>query len=260
LRYSCVFLPAVVLADTVYLYGIPVLKPAIATGYVALVSAAGVVALYFCAQVERQERRQFLLERAVEAKNARLVEMNAQLARWSLTDALTGLPNRRCFENEYRRNWDRCMRLGAPMTVLMMDLDHFKRVNDLFGHDMGDTVIRRVGAAIRESLREEQDMVARYGGEEFVAYLPNRGEAAALQICQRLAVNVGDLELTPSKDERLCVTMSIGAATAIPVAGSDPMGLLRAADGALYQAKMNGRDQICRADLRVLDTARIAER
>jgi len=125
----------------------------------------------------------------------------------------------------------------------MIDLDRFKELNDLHGHEFGDRALALVASALRDSLRDEQDLVARYGGEEFVALLPKRTLAGALPIAERIRAAVHEVVLPrPSDGSPVRITTSVGVAAAVPSPSNSALGLLRAADAALYEAKANGRD------------------
>jgi len=167
---------------------------------------------------------------------------NNRLARQSITDDLTGLGNRRCFDQTLATEWQRGARSGTPLSLLMVDIDHFKRYNDHFGHPAGDEALRRVARALGACVRRAGELVARYGGEEFVLLLPGADQNHALvtaQQCmdsmQREAIAHGDPDPTPF------LTCSIGVATVLPDAEREPMTLVNAADAAMYRAKSNGR-------------------
>jgi diguanylate cyclase (GGDEF)-like protein len=170
---------------------------------------------------------------------------NNRLARQSITDELTGLGNRRCFDQTLATEWQRAARSGAPVSLLMVDIDHFKRYNDHFGHPAGDEALRRVAHALGACVRRAGELVARYGGEEFVLLLPGADQNHALvtaQQCmdsmQREAIAHGDPEPTPF------LTCSIGVATVLPDAEREPKTLVNAADVAMYRAKSNGRARV----------------
>jgi diguanylate cyclase (GGDEF)-like protein len=127
----------------------------------------------------------------------------------------------------------------------MLDLDHFKILNDRYGHAYGDEVLRLVAKALRHALRDKQDILARYGGEEFVVILPNRPMTNAIVIAQRLCDAARAIELPSSSDGiQVLITISIGVASARPTSGSNLTSLLRDADTALYKAKAHGRNGV----------------
>ena len=168
------------------------------------------------------------------------VLLHQEAQRLSVTDGLTGLGNYRFFQQMLAREVDRAARFQRPLSLLMLDLDHFKQVNDAHGHQVGDAVLVQVADRIREEVREV-DVVARYGGEEFVVVLPETGLDGARHLADRICerVRVGPL-LTSAGD--LAITISIGVAV-YPDHGDSPASLVRAADLALYAAKGDGRDQ-----------------
>jgi diguanylate cyclase (GGDEF)-like protein len=192
--------------------------------------------------VERMELRQqkFALEEALAAlmkMQAELKIANQQLERESLTDALTGLANRRAFDEALRRETARSLRHGSALSVVMMDIDNFKRHNDRYGHVHGDAVLRRIGELLRHSVRLD-DTAARYGGEEFVLLLPETGSAGAVHTAERIcnAMHAIAWDKEP-------VTLSLGVAT-LGKEASDKSMLVELADMALYEAKHNGKDRV----------------
>jgi diguanylate cyclase (GGDEF)-like protein len=156
-------------------------------------------------------------------------------------DGLTGLYNRRHFELLARAEWIRFQRYFRPLSVLIIDVDHFKTVNDRFGHDEGDKVLKLI-AIVCGSAKRESDAVARIGGEEFALLLPETNEAAALIIAERLLAQVREC-VYPIGDENIGLTVSIGVASATPsMSGIET--LIKRADDALYEAKRSGRDRV----------------
>ena len=210
-------------------------------GETATVVAAVAKLLAANQQMERQ------LENAEEKlqEQARLVKTHAAEAR---TDALTGLANRRAFDDELARRHAEFERQGKPYTVVLGDIDHFKRFNDAHGHQVGDEVLRRVAKVLRGAARE-MDMVARYGGEEFVVILPGTTVADAQTTLARLRKAVETDRLRHNGQE-LNVTVSLGAAEQLP--GEDAAVLVRRADAAMYAAKEAGRNRACWHDGRAI--------
>ena len=178
----------------------------------------------------------------------RLVERLERLSRY---DALTGLLNRRAIDEILSQEEQRARRLSGPLSVLMIDIDHFKRINDSQGHSVGDRALQHLAAVMRSQLREI-DHLSRWGGEEFLAVLPATSAADAVVMAERLADRVRSLPLV-NDDIRLALTASIGVAE---WRGPDDtvLQLLERADAALYQAKRNGRDQVRAAGPAGLDT------
>ena len=174
-----------------------------------------------------------------------------RLERLSRHDALTGLLNRRAIDEILSQEEQRVRRLSGRLSVLMIDIDHFKRINDSQGHGVGDRALQHLAAVMRTQLREI-DHLSRWGGEEFLAVLPATSAAEALVMAERLADRVRSLPLV-NDDIRLGLTVSIGVAEWL---GPDDtvLQLLGRADAVLYQAKRNGRDQVRAADPAGLDT------
>jgi len=173
------------------------------------------------------------------------------LRRMVFIDGLTGVCNRRCFDEQLVTEWRRALRRTAPLALLMLDVDHFKRYNDRHGHQAGDDCLRRVAGAIRSGLRRPGDSVARYGGEEFTCLLPDTGLDGAMEVARRIAQQLRTLQLPHADAAELggLVTLSIGVAAGVPQRHDDPARLLALADAQLYLAKRNGRARICGQDL-----------
>ncbi|MDD0815630.1 diguanylate cyclase [Curvibacter sp. HBC28] len=175
-------------------------------------------------------------------KEQQLASANQRLATLSVTDGLTGIHNRRSFDEAMAREWMRCQRHQLPLALLLVDIDHFKRYNDHYGHLAGDDCLRRVAQVLIGDVRRSGELVARYGGEEFVILLPGSTEDGAREVAQRClermrTENIPHVaSLTSSR-----LTMSIGVASCQPDARGQPHALINAADAALYQAKQNGR-------------------
>jgi two-component system, cell cycle response regulator len=174
---------------------------------------------------------------ALAMRNANLLERMQQMA---VTDGLTELANRRSFDRSLERELTRAARTDGRLSVVLLDIDHFKALNDTYGHVVGDTVLRQVAAALKECGRE-YDTVARYGGEEFAAVLPGCSSALALQVAERLRRAVEEAATD------VPVTASAGVAT-FPYDGIDATGLLSAADQALYAGKRDGRNRVRSAE------------
>lgn len=171
--------------------------------------------------------------------------MQAELERLSLTDALTGLPNRRAFDEVGARVWAQAERCEEPLSLLIVDADHFKRFNDRYGHQIGDDVLRGLARRLSASVHRPQDFVCRVGGEEFALLLPDTDQAGALRIAERVHDEVSMLTVGSAGIGAGAVTVSIGLAAARPGAKDTfgPADLYRLADAALYEAKAGGRNQ-----------------
>lgn len=165
----------------------------------------------------------------------------AALADLALRDPLTGLANRRAFEEALRREVARARRSGAPLSVAVLDVDRFKRVNDAHGHAAGDAVLAAVAARAAAALREG-DLLARVGGEEFAALLPGAGPEAGAEVAERVRAAVAAAPVEAA-GQRLAVTASLGCAALSPD-DADGAALLARADARLYDAKRSGRDRV----------------
>ena len=168
--------------------------------------------------------------------------MAEELEEMAHTDALTGLFNRRFFTQRLQEEFARVRRHQSVLSVLMFDLDHFKKVNDTYGHDCGDAVLTAI-ADVANQVKRETDTVARVGGEEFALLLPSTGKDGALMLANRLRKAIEEYPYRDVLDVPVHVTASIGVAT---VTRSDTASeLLKVADRALYRAKNNGRNMVC---------------
>ena len=166
----------------------------------------------------------------------------AALEQRATRDGLTGLANRRCFDDTLRAEWSRALRQKQPLSLLMVDVDNFKAYNDANGHLGGDECLKRVARAVASEMRAN-DLVARYGGEEFAVILPNQSLKGAAIVAERIRARVEHLQL-PCRFAPGHVTVSIGAATALAAPDNDASQLVAIADAALYRAKHMGRNRI----------------
>ena len=177
----------------------------------------------------------------------KLVHLTVRLRQLTVQDALTGIANRRAFDGALDLEWRRAVRSGLPLSLMMIDVDHFKRFNDSYGHIEGDQCLRAVAGALQAAVARSTDLVARYGGEEFVVLLPQTDAKAAGQVAERLRRAVADLSIENRASDLGCVTISIGVAgipAPGPSNGRDIATLVQMADQALYEAKSKGRDRV----------------
>ena len=183
------------------------------------------------------------LEERVMERTRELEAANLQLAALSTTDALTGIANRRRFDEVLAREWNRAARLGQPLALGMIDIDWFKKYNDHYGHQAGDDCLRRAAEVFASCILRSSDMVARYGGEEFVFIAPGIDSDDALHIARHICEALQALALPHALSSFGCVTASIGVAAMIPQEHEGPDTLMMAADQAMYRAKAQGRNQ-----------------
>ena len=163
----------------------------------------------------------------------------------ALLDGLTGVANRRKFDEDLAKGWRQCSRERTPLSLIMLDVDYFKRYNDHYGHQAGDVCLRSVARAVSGTLRRPYDSVARYGGEEFACLLPNTGLDGAVAIAKTMEACVRSLEIEhAASDIAGAITISLGVATASPGAQGDASTLVGAADWHLYRAKRPGRGRV----------------
>lgn len=216
-----------------------------AKGFWALAAIAVIAGL--AGQMMLNNRMALERERRLVRTAAQLRETSAELDRLSKTDPLTGIPNRRAFFEIFGIEFRRSRRYRRQLSVLMIDLDHFKQINDRWGHPFGDHVLREVARIISENIRES-DILGRYGGEEFVLALPEASIEHAVQAAEKLwrAVEAAEFrteDLPPPGEPAVKMTVSIGI-SALPVEEhQDGFELIQRADQALYEAKRTGRNR-----------------
>ncbi|HEY3745218.1 MAG TPA: diguanylate cyclase, partial [Gemmatimonadaceae bacterium] len=186
------------------------------------------------------------LQTELEAKKTELSDLNNQLKKISLTDGLTGIENRRSLEDRLKEMWSHSVRLHEPMAIVMCDIDKFKSVNDNYGHQAGDAVLKEFARLLKDEAREI-DRVGRYGGEEFLLILPGTVLDAAVTFAERLREKV-DGHTFKYEGGELKRTMSCGVASSPHPKVKDQEALVRAADDALYVAKESGRNRVIRFD------------
>ncbi len=182
----------------------------------------------------------------------RLLAAFVAVEKLALVDGLTGVANRREFDRTLEREWQRAIRDRTPISLLLLDVDRFKRFNDLYGHLAGDECLRFIAHFAKTSFHRTTDLLARYGGEEFVAVLPNTLTADALALAESIRTLVADHQMPHHGAEAGIVTISIGVATITPAIGDPGSTLIEAADAALYRAKLAGRN---RSEVAAIDYA-----
>ena len=224
------------------------------------------------------------MRRQLVARGDELRAANAALLRLVDMDGLTGIANRRHLDRKLTEEISRCGRNHASLSVVLLDIDHFKRFNDSHGHLAGDECLKQVARVLERELLRPSDLAARYGGEEFCLVLPETDCAGALQVAERMRAGIAALKLTvasaaeaasaasdtaasdtaasdtaasdtAASDTKASATASFGVATAVPSPRTTAQSLLTAADAALYRAKAGGRDMVCHSRLPVMPGA-----
>ncbi|WP_127089183.1 sensor domain-containing diguanylate cyclase [Aquabacter cavernae] len=195
---------------------------------VTLAMSAGIIALVLA--LRRMLMRSYRMEETLELA--------------ALTDSLTGLANRRAFDDALQREWKRANRNKTPLSLIVLDGDHFKAINDEFGHAGGDLVLQMIADRLSRAVRRPSDVVARYGGEEFVVLLPNTLPDGALNVAENIRGRVNRARITLSDGRVLAATVSLGVSSMGPGDEKEQCRLFQEADAALYQAKQSGRDSI----------------
>lgn len=184
------------------------------------------------------------LEDKVQERTRELEKANVKLELLSNIDGLTGLYNRRYFDVNLKLEWQRLRRGGVPISLILCDIDHFKKFNDTAGHLAGDDCLRKVSDAIKSVARRASDITARYGGEEFVVILPQMDSTGAKKVAELISKKIDSLGLPHPAFPGKTVTLSMGIATMIPTRDKDQEKIIAAADEALYKSKEKGRNRI----------------
>ena len=185
------------------------------------------------------------LEDKVKQRTAELEAANQQLETLSATDGLTGLANRRSFDSYWVQEWQRAVRQGTPLAVIMLDVDHFKAYNDHYGHQQGDACLRILGDILRATIRRAGELAARYGGEEFVVVMPGASAQKAQETARSILAALRAEHLPhASSSVAPVVTISLGVAAGMPGAMDDREHLIKVADVALFEAKHQGRNRV----------------
>ncbi|MFT9498190.1 tetratricopeptide repeat-containing diguanylate cyclase [Anaerosolibacter sp.] len=179
-----------------------------------------------------------------------LEQVNKELERMSFVDELTGIPNRRSFNNTLEKEWNRCLREGVPLSLIFVDVDYFKNFNDYFGHPMGDDCLRDVAKTLTNTLKRSSDFIGRHGGEEFAIILPNTDYAGSIVIAEQMREAIENLEINhPQSHAGRNITISMGVANVVPSKESSIYELIEAADRELYHAKNQGRNRVCGVEI-----------
>jgi diguanylate cyclase (GGDEF)-like protein len=194
--------------------------------------------------VENLQSSERLLETRVGERTAELRILNAKLESLSTTDGLTGIANRRRFDEVLALEWSRASRMGKPLALAMLDIDFFKKYNDHYGHQAGDECLRRIATILNTTICRTGDLVARYGGEEFAFIAPATDGVSAFNIASKVLDALRSSKIQHEMSEFGFVTASIGVASIIPSTDDLPENLVKNADEALYRAKQQGRNRV----------------
>lgn len=225
-----------------------------------LLSAATLLVVLLLAGVGARLVRQIIIRDELETElrlaKTNLQERNQELTLLAINDGLTGIANRRHFEEALRLELKRARRTGAPLSLVLLDIDFFKKYNDRYGHVAGDDCLRQVAAALRATLVRPTDLAARYGGEEFAMILPATGQVGARYVAERLRLAILDLNIAHADNPHGIATISAGVSTfhGAPGEDDDPDAFVKQADALLYRAKAQGRNRVC-SDLDNTDQA-----
>jgi two-component system chemotaxis family response regulator WspR len=182
--------------------------------------------------------------RSLRASQEELARANEELRRLAALDGLTGIANRRLFDEAARAEWQRGRRRRTPLALLLCDVDHFKLYNDHLGHPAGDLCLKKMAAVLTGQLKRPADLAARYGGEEFALLLPDTDLAGALRVGEACRAGLEQLQLPHPGSPNGVVTMSMGVACLVPGDEDGPAALIAQADAALYDAKRAGRNRV----------------
>ncbi|PIE41318.1 MAG: hypothetical protein CSA49_04035 [Gammaproteobacteria bacterium] len=213
------------------------------TSFQSYFIAANLIGMGISYIIEHRERAMFIQSLLLDIDKIEQEKLNQDLEKLTREDSLTGLANRRYFDERLSQEWSRCMRDNNPLSVVIFDVDFFKQFNDRYGHQAGDHCLVQIAKALKKEASRTGELAGRYGGEEFIILYPNT-DAAQIQISlQRIRQRIHDLNIL-HEDSKAShqVTASIGAATTIPVKSLHPDKLVSAADQMLYKAKAEGRD------------------
>ena len=220
--------------------------------------AIGTACVMFTRRLDWRDRRVFLLNLNEQLRRALIVDQNRGLLQAVQTDALTGIANRRCFDETLASCWQEAQRSGSTLALIMIDVDQFKKFNDFYGHQGGDDCLRRVAAQLRSAARTS-DVVARYGGEEFAIILPATSIGMAAEAAERIRASVSAMHLPHEGiGGGATVTISLGVASAVPGTEYSARRLVEVADRRLYAAKQAGRNRV--GVMHVADCEKIQER
>lgn len=216
-------------------------------GFYYLCIAVGILTLFVVwkISVNQLESRERKLARLVAQKTEALRKANEELRHLANSDGLTLVGNRRSFQEFLSNEWQRAVRSKTEISLILLDIDHFKLFNDTYGHHAGDECLKKVAAALRRTIHRPTDFVARFGGEEFAIILGGTNAEGAFSVAERILENVKDLNISHTTSKTCAqLTVSVGVATTFADLETSESELIKSADKALYEAKENGRNQI----------------
>lgn len=211
-----------------------------------------VLAQKFNEMARKVDHHNVQLEERVKERTRDLAEANSKLTALSMTDGLTGIANRRRFDEALLGEFNRAVRAQTPLALMMVDVDFFKSYNDFYGHPRGDTCLRRIASLLQSNSRRASDLVARYGGEEFIMVAADTDAGTALALAETICESLEALQLPHERSPLGCVTISIGIVALVPDEGQTAEILVHMADHAMYQAKIQGRNQVVLSDSNVI--------
>ena len=206
--------------------------------------AGALMVVLVCGYLYVLQRQGKLISEQVRLQTSALREANFRLETLSVTDPLTGLANRRAFDDYLDPEWQRAARQDEPLSILLVDVDYFKRINDNYGHPAGDACLRELSRRLLAHFKRPADRVVRFGGEEFAVVLPNTPAIGAIVQADRFRAFMESEPMTLSEGQQVTVTVSGGVAAVVPDGSVSPRDLIKRADEALYRAKRNGRNRI----------------
>lgn len=184
------------------------------------------------------------MQRALVKLAGQLNDANQELQRLSMTDGLTGIANRRLFDESLVREWRRCLRIGKPISIVLLDVDFFKKYNDRYGHQVGDECLKSVAKEVARATPRPGDLAARYGGEEFVLILAETDQDGARWVAEQIRQQLSALKIPHDDSSHKHVTVSCGVASVVPSEELSVEKLVKSADIALYIAKEHGRNRV----------------
>ncbi|MFZ2542147.1 MAG: diguanylate cyclase [Gallionella sp.] len=206
-----------------------------------VVLQAKVAAMYRLVQMQRALAT---MTEQLNQTNEQLYLSNQELQQVSVTDGLTGISNRRLFDEYLKREWRRCARIQKPLSIVMLDMDYFKKYNDRYGHPAGDECLKAAAKVIANAVPRASDLAARYGGEEFVLILGETDEEGARWVANRIRQQVVRLKVVNEESPHHYATVSCGISTVLPSDDMSADKLVKSADNALYLAKEQGRNTV----------------